>query len=104
PLYDYLAATSVGILDNQLLLDLNYAEDSNASVDMNLVMTGKGQIVEVQAKAEGMTLCQEELGKLMAISDDGIRQLIALQKKTLQHIDHRIGVTIGAQTDPGVKE
>ncbi len=104
PLYDYLAATSVGILDNQLLLDLNYAEDSNASVDMNLVMTGKGQIVEVQATAEGMPFSQEEFGKLLAIGAAGIKQLIALQKKTLQHIDHRIGVTIGAQTDPGVKE
>lgn len=53
PLYDYLAATSVGIVDNQLLLDLCYQEDSRAAVDMNLVMTGNGQLVEIQATAEG---------------------------------------------------
>jgi len=104
PLYDFLAATSVGILDNHLLLDLNYAEDSNASVDMNLVMTGKGQIVEVQAAAEGLPFSRGEFQQLLEIGAVGIKELIALQKKTLQNVAHRIGVAAGAQTGTGVKK
>src|SRR5690606_15552405 len=72
PLYDFLAATSVGIVDNQLLLDLCYQEDARASVDMNLVMTGNGQLVEVQATAEGAPFSQEEFEVLLSLGNKGI--------------------------------
>lgn len=104
PVYDFLAATSVGIMDNQLLLDLNYAEDSNASVDMNLVMTGNGQLVEVQATAEGTPFSREEFQRLQDIGAAGIMTLVSLQKEVLAEVAARIGVNASAQAGAGLKK
>ena len=83
PVQTAVAAISVGIIDNVPLLDLNYAEDSRAQVDFNVVMTGKGEFVEVQGTAEGRPFSREALDGLLALADQGIRQLLAIQK---QHI------------------
>ncbi|HEX9154486.1 MAG TPA: ribonuclease PH [Nitrospira sp.] len=84
PLMDHLAAVSVGIVDGKPLLDLCYAEDSEADVDMNLVMTGKGTIVEVQGTAEGEPFSKAELGVLLSLGEKGIRTLIRKQKEALR--------------------
>lgn len=84
PLKDYVAAISVGIVGGELLLDLDYAEDANAEVDMNVVMTGSGQLVEVQATAEGRPFTDDELNQLIAAARPGIENLLALQKSILQ--------------------
>lgn len=102
PLYDFLAATSVGIIDNQLMLDLCYAEDSKASVDMNLVLTGGGQIVEVQSTAEGAPFSREEFEILMDLAGKGIQELIDIQRRTLGDVAKRIGGVTSAKTRPGV--
>jgi ribonuclease PH len=83
PLMDCLAATSVGIVEDQLLLDLAYEEDSSAQVDMNVVMTGAGRFVEVQASAEGRPYSEQELQQLLALAAGGIRRLIEAQRELL---------------------
>jgi len=83
PLKDYIAAISVGIVGGEILLDLDYAEDSNAEVDMNVVMTGAGKLVEVQATAEGRAFSQEDLTNLLAVARPAIEKLVALQKSIL---------------------
>jgi ribonuclease PH len=83
PVRDYLAAISVGIVNGKPALDLCYIEDSNAEVDMNLVMTGQGRIVEVQGTAEGKPFTRTELGKLLALGEKGIRALIRKQMEVL---------------------
>lgn len=104
PLYDYLAATSVGIMDKQILLDLCYAEDSKVSVDMNLVMTGGGKMVEVQGTAEGNPFSWDEMLNLMELGKKGIGELIELQKSVLGPIAKRIGGVAGEKTRPGHEE
>ena len=84
PLFDSLAAVSVGIVSGEVVLDLNYAEDSTASVDMNVVMTGGGRFVEIQGTAEGMPFTRERLDEMLALAEDGIKQLLAMQQKALQ--------------------
>jgi len=83
PVKDYLAAVSVGIVGGQPMLDLCYAEDSSADVDMNLVMTGNGEIVELQGTAEGNPFSKTELGKLFALGARGIKALVKKQKAAL---------------------
>ena len=83
PLFDSVAATSVGIVDDRLLLDLAYEEDSRAQVDMNVVMTGGGQFVEVQASAEGRPYTKPELHDLVELATGGIRYLTGLQQELL---------------------
>ncbi len=83
PVNDSLAAVSVGIVNGKPLLDLCYAEDSAAETDMNLVMTGSGGIVEVQGTAEGAPFSREELDRLLALGEKGIRSLIRKQKESL---------------------
>lgn len=80
PLIDYLAAISVGIVGDEMLLDLEYAEDSQAEVDMNVVMTGSGQLVEVQATAEGKPYSLEDLKNLIAVAQPAIGKLIEAQR------------------------
>lgn len=87
PLKDYLAAVSVGIVNGEPRLDLSYAEDSVAEVDMNVVMTGKGKFVEVQGTAEGMPFDRVALDNLLELAEKGIRQLIELQKEILSARD-----------------
>ena len=84
PITDFLAAISVGIVDGKPMLDLCYVEDSSAEVDMNLVMTGKGGIVEVQGTAEGKPFSKSELGKLLALGEKGIKTLIKKQREALK--------------------
>jgi len=84
PLIDSVAATSVGIVDDQLLLDLAYEEDSRAQVDMNVVMTGGGKFVEVQASAEGRPYTKDELQGLIDLASGGIRHLCKVQQELIQ--------------------
>jgi ribonuclease PH len=83
PLTSSVAAISVGLVDGQPLLDLDYREDSAAAVDMNVVMTGAGRFVEVQGTGEEATFSESELAQLIALGRDGIRQLTALQRSAL---------------------
>ena len=83
PLKDYVAAVSVGICGEDPVLDLNYAEDVNAVMDMNVVMVGKGKFIEVQGTAEGGTFSKGELDTLLELARKGIKELIEIQKKNL---------------------
>ncbi len=80
PVQTAVAAVSVGIVDDELLLDLNYAEDSRAQVDFNVVMTGRGEFVEVQGTAEGRPFSREVLNDLLDLAGRGIRQLLDIQR------------------------
>ena len=80
PLTDYVAATSVGIVDGAALLDLAYDEDSRAEVDMNFVKTGQGKFIELQGTAEGQPFDRRALDALMELADAGIKQLIEIQR------------------------
>jgi ribonuclease PH len=84
PLTDSVAATSVGLVDGSALLDLAYDEDSRAEVDMNVVMTGNGKFVEVQATAEGQPFAGAELQDLLALAAAGIRRLTEHQSTLVQ--------------------
>jgi ribonuclease PH len=80
PIQDYVAATSVGIVEGMPMLDLAYIEDSKADVDMNIIKTGAGLYIELQGTAEAMPFGREALNRLLDLGDTGIRQLIALQR------------------------
>lgn len=84
PLRDSVAATSVGIVDEEMLLDLAYDEDSRAAVDMNVVMTGSGHFVEIQATAEGRPFVGDELQQLLALAERGVKALTEQQQSLLQ--------------------
>jgi ribonuclease PH len=86
PLLDFVAATSVGKFGGEVLLDLNYEEDSKAEVDMNVVKTGRGLFVELQGTAEHTAFSEDEMKALMAAADKGIQQLIAVQKNVLGEV------------------
>jgi ribonuclease PH len=83
PIVDYVAATSVGIVDGTALLDLAYDEDSKAEVDMNFVKTGDGRFIELQGTAEGQPFDKRALDALMDLADNGIKELIAVQKSVV---------------------
>jgi ribonuclease PH len=80
PVLDHVAATSVGVVNGTPLLDLAYDEDSKAEVDMNVVKTGDGRFIEVQGTAEGPPFERKALDDLIALADDGIRELVELQR------------------------
>lgn len=80
PLRDWVAAVSVGVFEGVPVLDLDYPEDSACDTDMNVVMTGSGGFVEVQGTAEGTPFSRAELNTLLALAEEGIGQLVALQK------------------------
>jgi ribonuclease PH len=84
PLQDCVAAVSVGIVAGDVCLDLDYREDSKAEVDMNLVMTGSGNYVEVQGTAEKTPFSLDQLGQLQQLGSQGIRQLVQMQKSMLE--------------------
>jgi ribonuclease PH len=86
PLSDYVAATSVGIVDGEVLLDLAYEDDSRAEVDMNIVKTGDGRFIEVQGTAEAIPFGRDALNQLLDIADTGIRQLIDKQRAIVGHL------------------
>jgi len=83
PLRTQVAATSVGMIDGQPLLDLDYSEDSTAGVDFNVVMLGTGQLVEVQGTAEGEPFSRKQMDSLIDLAEAGIRQLFAIQRDAL---------------------
>ena len=92
PVYDYVAATSVGIVDGEPMLDLAYSEDSKAEVDMNVVKTGGGMYIELQGTAEALPFGREALNRLLDLADTGIRQLVALQRGFVgQHLNQPKG-------------
>jgi ribonuclease PH len=80
PLVDYVAATSVGVVAGTPMLDLAYDEDSNAEVDMNVVKTGDGRFIEVQGTAEGLPFERSALDSLLALADQGIIELVEMQR------------------------
>ncbi|HLM98294.1 MAG TPA: ribonuclease PH [Bryobacteraceae bacterium] len=84
PLVDLVAATSVGIVGGDPMIDLDYEEDSRADVDMNLVMTGAGKFVEVQATAEHHPFDDAQLSRLVELARAGIRELVEMQKRAIQ--------------------
>ena len=90
PVIDYVAATSVGIVDGIALLDLAYDDDSRAEVDMNVVKTGDGRFIEVQGTAEGSPIGQEALLRLLDLADRGIQQLVEKQRAIVGHLVKRL--------------
>lgn len=92
PLKSFVAAVSVGIVEGNKLLDLSFNEDSNALVDMNVVMTDKGEIVEIQGTGEGGPFTKENLTELLNLAEYGIEQIIRIQKEVLSDIADKIGV------------
>ncbi|MDD5254613.1 MAG: ribonuclease PH [Candidatus Omnitrophica bacterium] len=86
PLRDFVAATSVGIVSGQPMLDLSYSEDSKAEVDMNVVMTSKGEFIEIQGTAERNTFAKDKMDALIGLASKGIEELIGAQQKLLKDL------------------
>jgi len=86
PIKDFVAATSVGMFAGELMLDLAYEEDSQADLDMNIVMTGKGEFIEIQGTAEKKTFTKEQMDKLLVLAKKGISELIDIQRTLLEDI------------------
>jgi len=84
PFKSEIAATSVGIIHGHMMLDLCYDEDSSAAVDFNVVMTGKGEFVEIQGTAEGKPFSREAVDSLISLAEKGIQQLLQVQKEALK--------------------
>jgi ribonuclease PH len=80
---DQVAAVSLGIVDGELLLDLDYLEDSAAEVDMNVVMTGRGEVIDVQATAERKAFSRDVLGELMQLAARGVDEIAEVQQRAL---------------------
>jgi ribonuclease PH len=87
PLKDWVAAISVGVCQGEAVLDLDYAEDSTAEVDMNVVMTGRGEFVEVQGTAEGAPFSGVQMEQMLALARAGIDDLLALQRREFPEIE-----------------
>jgi len=83
PVRDAVAAVAVGVVEGQVLLDLDYAEDSGCDTDMNVVMTGSGGIVEVQGTAEGRPFTPAQMDAMLALARTGIERLVAAQRVAL---------------------
>ncbi len=83
PVNDYLAAVSVGLLNEEPLLDLNFEEDFQAAVDMNIVMTSSGRLVEVQGSAEGSPFTREQLNRMLDLAAEGAHKITAVQRSVL---------------------
>jgi len=86
PLREFIAATSVGIVGGEAVLDLKYEEDSRARVDMNVVMTESGRFVEIQGTAEGLPFTRQEMQGLLDLADRGVKALIAQQRASLADV------------------
>ena len=86
PVSDYVAAISVGIISGQPVLDLEYAEDSKAEVDMNIVRTGSGQFIEVQGTAESRPFSQDQMNEMITLATAGVEELIEHQRKILGNL------------------
>ncbi|MEV3377895.1 ribonuclease PH [Paenibacillus larvae] len=96
PIMDYLASVSVGIVQGETLLDLMYTEDSQAHVDMNVVMTGRGHFVEVQGTGEESPFSKDDLDRMLGLAEEGILRLIELQREALGAAGETIGVNKNA--------
>jgi len=83
PVRDFLAAVSVGVVDDTVVLDLDYEEDVRATVDMNIVMTGGGKYVEIQGTGEAAPFTQEQMDQMLRYAAAGIEQLVRIQKETV---------------------
>ncbi|OYX44641.1 MAG: ribonuclease PH [Rhodobacterales bacterium 32-67-9] len=83
PLVDHVAAVSCGIYAGQPVLDLDYAEDSEAGTDGNFILTGRGRLIEVQMSAEGATFSRDEMGKLLDLAESGIATLVEAQRAAI---------------------
>lgn len=86
PIKDFVAATSVGILGGNLFLDLTYEEDSQADVDMNIVMTGEGEFIEIQGTAERKAFNKDQMDGLLTLAKKGISDLIDIQRNLLKDV------------------
>ena len=86
PIRDYIAAISVGLVQGIPCLDLSYQEDSQAGVDMNVVMTGEGKLVEIQGTAEHQPFTKKEMNRLLSLAQQGIRELVQIQKRHVRGI------------------
>ena len=96
PITNFVSAISVGIVEKEHLLDLCYEEDSNAQVDMNVIMTDKGEFVEVQGTGEERPFSREDLNKLLELGEKGNKELIKIQRKALGEIaDEILGMEYG---------
>lgn len=84
PIKDYVAAVSVGIVEGEPRLDLSYEEDSVAEVDMNIVMTGSGRLIEVQGTAEQQPFSKDQLFSMITLAEKGIREIIEIQRSVLE--------------------
>jgi len=84
PVKDYVAAVSGGIIDGKLCLDLDYEEDSKAEVDMNIVMTAEGRLIEIQGTAEKIPFSKKDLDRLILLAEKGIKELCSLQRRVLK--------------------
>ncbi len=93
-----VAAVSVGIVGGEAVLDLNYAEDSRAEVDFNVVMTAEGNFVEVQGTGEGATFSRAQMNRLLDLAKGGIEQLLEVQQQTLDATATRSSFPFGEQT------
>lgn len=91
PIKDYLSAISVGIVGGEEILDLCYEEDSSAEVDMNIVMTGSGDFVELQGTGEEYTFNKKQLEKMLELGEKGCKKLVADQKEILGKLADRVG-------------
>lgn len=91
PITDYLASVSVGVVGQEAMLDLNYEEDSKAKVDMNIVMTGSGEFVELQGTGEDRPFSRKELDELLSLGERGVLEMIKLQKEALGQVALKIG-------------
>ena len=83
PITDWCAAVSVGVVDGECMLDLNYPEDSSAQVDFNVVMTGNGDFIELQGTGEERPFTRQEYSRMLSLASSGIKKLIAAQKRAL---------------------
>ena len=90
PVVDFVAAISVGMIGGVPMLDLNYAEDSKAGVDMNVVATGKGRFIELQGTAEGASFSEEEMNAMLGLAKSGIAALVEKQKEALAPVLARV--------------
>lgn len=93
PVTNYVAAISVGIKDGEAILDLNYAEDSTCQVDMNIIMTENGQLVEIQGTGEESPFTKEQLFEMLELGEQGIKELISMQRQVLGELGEKVGVT-----------
>ena len=86
PLTQSVAAISCGIVDGEPLLDLDYSEDSRAEVDLNVVMSGDGRLIEVQATAEGERYSREQLDELLDLAAAGVEEIAEVQRRAVEAV------------------